>query len=50
MTHCFIGCEGYTWEYWEKNIEKIGEDNNYSKIEIKQVKALLKILKEQVSD
>jgi hypothetical protein len=47
-THAFIGCQGHTWEYWALNLTKIGKTNGYSKEEVKRVKSLLKILKEQV--
>ena len=47
--YIFIGCEGHTWGYWEKNINYIGEKNNYSQKEIKEVSALLEVLKRQIT-
>jgi hypothetical protein len=47
-THVFIGCEGHTWEHWFKNIAAIGKENGYSKTEIANVLALLKVLHKQI--
>ena len=47
-THVFIGCEGHTWEHWERNIAEIGERHEYSTKEIDQTKRLLELLKEQL--
>jgi len=43
-----IGCEGHTWEVWEKNIRSIGAKNSYSEEEIDIVATLLTCLAIQV--
>lgn len=47
-THCFIGCEGHTWEDWFKNIAKIGDKHRYSEEEISDTYDLLKMLHKQI--
>lgn len=47
-THVFIGCEGHTWEYWDKNVGIIGKKHEYTHTEINNTKDLLRVVKAQI--
>lgn len=48
--HIFIGCQGHTWQYWNKNIVAIGKEYGYTDQEIKETKALLIILCNKINN
>jgi hypothetical protein len=48
--HIFIGCEGHTWQFWNENGVAIGKKQGYSAKKIKDTKALLIILCNQIND
>ena len=41
-----IGCIGHSLEYWLENIESIGQENGYTKEEIKAYFSMIKLIKE----
>jgi uncharacterized protein YjbI with pentapeptide repeats len=47
-TELVIGCVRYPWEYWLKEYKNIGNNNNYTTLEIKQhiimIKAMHKVI------
>lgn len=49
-THCFIGCEGRTWEDWFASITQIGYKYNYTEQEIELTRQLLRIIYQQITN